>query len=319
MSQVNVVTILRSWRQKSLATPDARREYSLAPALGMLAAAITLGLVSLLPAQSSQAAAPVSCPPNWNIVSSPNPRTHHYLNAVEVISSNDVWAIGEYYNENNYTPDTGLTMHWNGLQWSVVPTPPAGQRIRLTGVSAVASNDVWAVGLYYPGGAYEAIAMHWDGTAWTIVPTPTRPGGTELNAVVALASNDVWAVGANDGSHSTIAMHWNGQQWSFVSTPNGGNFSDDNVLEAVIAVSPTDIWAVGYIYPKGGTQRTLSIHWNGSQWTLVNTPNPGNYVRSLHGVTATASDDVWAVGQYSYNLGETYICLLYTSPSPRDS
>ena len=245
------------------------------------------------------------CQPNWSMVNTPNPRTHHYLNAIDVITPNDVWAVGEYYSDQNYTPDTGLAMHWDGVQWTIVPTPPLGKRVQFNGVAAVASNDVWAVGVYYPGGAYQPIAMHWDGTAWSIVTTPTQSGGLALNAVVAIAADDVWAVGANDGSHSTITMHWNGSYWAIVPSPNGGGFSDDNVLTAVDAVAPNDVWAVGYIYPKGGTQRTLALHWDGTAWTLVTTPNPGNYVRTLYGVTAIASNDVWAVGSYSYDSGSS--------------
>src|SRR5687767_1162768 len=248
------------------------------------------------------------CTP-WTLVSAFNPRTHHYLNDVDALAPDDVWAVGEYYDENNYTPDTALAMHWDGTQWSILPTPPTGQRGRLLGVEMVATNDVWAVGLQYPGGAYVPLVLHWNGVQWSEVATPTQPGGLELRDVVALAPNDIWAVGANDGFHSTIAMHWNGTQWSIVPTPNGGGFSDDNVLEAVTAISPTDIWAVGYIYPKGGTPRTLAIHWNGTQWTLVTTPNPGNYSRSLHGVAAVASNDVWAVGSYSPDFGTNHYPL----------
>ena len=249
------------------------------------------------------------CQP-WTLIGAvPNPRTHHYLNDVDALAPDDMWAVGEYYDESNYTPDTALAMHWDGVQWTIFPTPPTGQRGELRGVTMIAPDNVWAVGLKYSGGPYVPLILHWDGTQWSEVPSPTEAGGLLLNDVVALAPNDVWAVGANDGFHATRAMHWDGAAWTIVPTPNGGGFSDDNVLEAVSAVSPTDIWAVGYIYPKGGTPRTLTLHWNGTQWTLVTSPNPGNYFRALYGVTAIAANDVWAVGSYSYNSGETYLPL----------
>ncbi len=208
-------------------------------------------------------------------------------------------------------------MHWDGVQWTIIPTPEGafGASLTLYGVSALTPTDIWAVGESVPGSqsgqpsAYQPVAMHWDGIQWTVIDTPQQSGGLLLNDVVALAPNNVWAVGANDGFHSTIAMQWDGAAWSIVPTPNGGMFGDDNVLTSVAAVSANDIWAVGYIYPKGGTPTTLSIHWNGSQWTLVNTPNPGNYARRLDGVTAIAANDVWAVGNYSANSGSTYTPL----------
>jgi hypothetical protein len=197
-------------------------------------------------------------------------------------------------------------MHWDGTQWTIYPVPPTGQRGELFGVSAVSTNDVWAVGVKYPGGPYVPLILHYDGVQWSEVSRPEQPGGMLLNDVVALASNDVWAVGANDGFHSTITMHWDGAAWTIVPSPNPG-FLEDNVLTAVSAVAPNDIWAVGYLYPKGGSPTTITIHWDGTQWSHVPSPNPGNYFRQLYGVTAVAPNDIWAVGSYSPDLGTTYL------------
>jgi hypothetical protein len=293
-------------------------------ALAMIAGFVTYGNNSLalaapdmrIGASATRGSEGGNCQP-WTLMNVPNPRTHHYLNDIDALAPDDIWAVGEYYDENNYTPDTALTMHWDGKQWTIVRTPdaPFSARLTLYGVSALSPNDVWAVGENVPGSestqpsAYQPLAMHWDGVQWTIVETPQESGGLLLNDVVAIAPNNVWAVGANDGLHATRAMNWDGTAWSIVPTPNGGGFSDDNVLTSISAVSANDIWAVGYIYPKGGTPTTLAIHWNGSQWTRVTTPNPGNYFRRLNGVSAIAANDVWAVGSYSANSGKTYTPL----------
>src|SRR5688500_19602395 len=71
---------------------------------------------------ASGVSAPVSCPPNWNMVNTSNPRTHHYLNAIDVISANDIWAVGEYYSEQNYTLDTEIAMHLDCVLWIMVST-----------------------------------------------------------------------------------------------------------------------------------------------------------------------------------------------------
>lgn len=255
-----------------------------------------------LPAQDPTGA---GCQP-WTLVFPPNPRTHHYLNAVDAIAPDDIWAVGEYYNENGGTPDTTLAMHWDGTQWTIFTSPPIGGY--LLGVDALSPNDVWAVG-HCPSCAMTSLILHWDGVQWTRIDSPSPPGHVTLSDVIGFAPNNVWAVGSNDGGHSTVTMNWDGTAWSIVPSPNGGMFGDDNVLTSVAAVTPNDIWAVGYIYPKGGTPRTLTIHWNGSQWSLVSSPNPGNYFRALYGVSALAPNDVWAVGSYSANLGETYLPL----------
>ncbi len=274
---------------------------------GWFGAGVALGATSSYRSDVQTVQEPVGegCLP-WSHVYPPNPRTHHYLNGVDALAPDDIWAVGRYYDENNFTPDTTLAMHWDGVAWTIFPTPPVGGY--LLGVDAFGPNDVWAVG-HCPDCGMTSLTMHWDGVQWTRIPSPSPPGYITLHDVVALAPDNVWAVGANDGGHSTVAMNWDGTAWSIVPTPNGGMFGDDNVLTSVTAISPTDMWAVGYIYPKGGTPRTLSIHWDGSQWTLVNTPNPGNYSRRLDGVTALAANDVWAVGAYSSDLGSTYTPL----------
>lgn len=248
-----------------------------------------------------------SCQP-WAEVSTPHPRTHHYLRDVAVIAADDIWAVGQYYDENNPSPDSALAMHWNGAEWSIVTTPAIPGGATLNGVAAVNTNDVWAVG-DCPSCASTSLTLHWDGLTWTRVASPSPVGTVTLNDVVAFAPNNVWAVGANDGQHSTVTMKWDGSAWSLVPSPNGGMFGDDNVLDAIDGVSANDMWAVGYIYPKGGSPKSLAMHWNGSNWTMSSTPNPGAYFTELLGVTAIAANDVWVVGSYSNDSGKTYLPL----------
>src|SRR5205085_2227993 len=114
------------------------------------------------------------------------------------ISSNDAWAVGEYYLGSEQT----LMEHWDGVQWSIVssPNPPGSHGTILYGVSAISSNDVWAVG-DYGGDNYLTLTLieHWDGVQWSIIPSPNaglNPNNTnELYDVSAISSNDVWAVG----------------------------------------------------------------------------------------------------------------------------
>jgi hypothetical protein len=46
--------------------------------------------------------------------------------------------------------------------------------------------------------------------------------------------------------------------------------------------------------------QTLVEHWNGTQWSVVSSPNPGTNYDSLEGVAAISASDVWAVGAYLY-------------------
>lgn len=76
------------------------------------------------------------------------------------------------------------------------------------------------------------------------------------------------------------------------------------VLSSVSAVSASDAWAVGEgTDAVTGAHTTLVLHWNGSTWTMVASPNPGGTIKSgessaLDGVSALSGKDVWAVGSY---------------------
>jgi len=94
--------------------------------------------------------------------------------------------------------------------------------------------------------------------------------------------------------------------WNIVSSPNqgeaGGDF--DNELTSLAVVSANDVWAVGDWGTYGAARSTLALHWNGSSWSKVATPNGSNEVNWLSGAAALASNDVWAVGSTATNPPE---------------
>jgi hypothetical protein len=126
----------------------------------------------------------------WSLVpGADNGGLESHLRAITAIAVNDVWAAGYYYDSA-----TGfarpLIQHWDGSQWSVVPSPYVGEDF-LNGIAAVGPHDVWAVGV---ADYTNTLTEHWDGNAWTIVPS--QGGGGELFGVAAVTARDVWAVGS---------------------------------------------------------------------------------------------------------------------------
>jgi hypothetical protein len=168
----------------------------------------------------------------------------------------------------------------------------------LLGVSAQSATDAWAVGESFP-----ETVLHWNGTSWAKVPVP-RPGtaANDLNAVSAVSASDAWAVGVSYDTHvgKTLTVHWNGSRWTLVPSPSyGGTSMYGSVLYGVAATSAADAWAVGY-YSKPGPAaefQTLILHWDGTRWTRVPSPEPPNSF--LSGVTAVSASDAWAVGSYT--------------------
>jgi hypothetical protein len=207
---------------------------------------------------------------------------------VEAITPTDAWAVGAVLGPNHQT----LTMHWDGAAWTVVDSPSPGFISNdLLAVAAVASDDVWAAGLYGPPeGGTLPLFLHWDGTSWTRVPEAPGLLGGAIQALDVVSSTDIWAVGyrgLSDFGLELLTERWNGTEWEIVRTPNiGGDDSAD--LKSVAAASADDAWAVGTNYSIG----PVSIHWTGVRWREVAVEGNG----PLNGVGAIAGNDVWAVG-----------------------
>lgn len=241
------------------------------------------------------------CEVGWNRVSSPN-ITGTELNGITVVSPIDIWIVGNRIGINYQT----VTMHWNGLQWNVVPSPNPGIESHLRGVTALASNDVWAVGNYVStsGGPSQPLVLHWDGIQWAIVSASTPNQVGILYGVSELAPDDVWAVGRYGGSDAGTAqmliMHWNGVVWSVVPTPSVGI---DASLHGVTSIAPNNIWAVGYYKDATLVRRTLTMHWDGLTWAVVPSLNNGTTSNQLEGIAAISADDIWAVGYYYAAIG----------------
>ncbi len=133
---------------------------------------------------------------SWKKTTSRNPSTTvNSLDAVAAIGGDDAWAVGSFQ-DSTPTYKT-LTEHWNGSAWKVVSSPEAAGSTDnfLDGVSAVASRDVWGVGVDLQAN-YVPLIEHWTGTAWKIVTSPS-PGGTytALSAVTTTSDGHVWGAG----------------------------------------------------------------------------------------------------------------------------
>ena len=256
------------------------RHWRAVPCSLVLIWAITLSSPGLLIAQAQ-----TTCG-GWHVVSSPSPGpAANDLYGTAAIASNDAWTVGEYG-----PPGGGvntLTEHWDGSQWSVIPSPTVGEGNYLYGVSAVSSRDVWAVGVR---NAYTLIE-HWDGVQWSVIPSPNPDQNDDyLYSVSAISSSDVWAVGVR-GAY-TLIEHWDGVQWSVIPSPNPDQAVD--YLYGVSALSNMNVWAVGI---RGAV--SLVEHWDGVQWSVIPSPNPSSSLDYLYGVAAVSSKEAWTIGKYA--------------------
>jgi hypothetical protein len=252
----------------------------------------------------------------WTRVPSPGPTSLGVsLSSLNMDSATDGWAAGAVDHEQTNTT-TGLEMHWNGTSWQQVSALPA---FIFTGVKSFSASDATAVGDDRTAmHTYKPAAFGWNGTSWVLtafLPTPSGVPASHagVSSLSAPSATDMWAIG---GYYTTqrannLAWHWDGTRWTVMTPPSPGvPIIGVSGLTGVDAFSPADVWAVGYAATKNCAynciDQTVAVHWNGTKWTRVATPDPAgpNQSSILLGMGATGPSDVWAVGQYYTSAAE---------------
>ena len=127
----------------------------------------------------------------WTWIPSPQPGNYaNDLNGVAALSSSDVWAVGSHQNYKGMyqEPQKTLVEHWDGASWSVIASPNPGMFYNsLSAVTALAPNDIWAVGAQGTvQGHSKTLIEHWDGAHWSVVHSPNI--GTSANGLSAVTA-----------------------------------------------------------------------------------------------------------------------------------
>lgn len=155
--------------------------------------------------------------------------------------------------------------------------------------------------------------------------TRRRPATSEgnitdvLESVNCISSSDCWAVGHSDHGQEdvgisikhrdgvfarTLIEHWDGVSWLIVPSPNIVGTDEYNKLQGVTCTSSSDCWAVGFYCTGNAPCRTLTEHWNGTSWLVVDSANTSaNEHNFLYAVTCISGTDCWAVGYYLVGSG----------------
>jgi hypothetical protein len=129
---------------------------------------------------------------------------------------------------------------------------------------------------------------------WDEVAIPAALGELSLQALAAVGAADVWIVGTEYPGYPApsqpVLLHWEGHKLvrTRLAIPNAA-------LNAVDGASSSDVWAVGWNNSVGGN---LALHWNGSHWRRVGTPNDRRSKNNaLQDVAAVSKKEAWAVGR----------------------
>jgi hypothetical protein len=171
----------------------------------------------------------------------------------------------------------------------------------LNGVSCTSASACTAVGGYYPGTSAQTLVEQWDGTNWSIVASPDTSATltNELYGVSCTSASACTAVGVYyTGSYfQTLIEKWNGTTWSIVPSPNTTT-TQDNGLSGVSCTSASACTAAGG-YDTGTSEQTLVEQWDGTNWSIVPSPNTSTTQdNDLYGVSCTSASACTAVGEY---------------------
>ena len=146
-----------------------------------------------------------------------------------------------------------------------------------------------------PGGPGMTLTLHWNGSTWSHVASPNV--GTDFNDLSAVtgSGSDVWAAGSYASSRTDPDAALERQR--MVADTQALILAQDGNRVYAITGSGNDVWAVGIYWNGFFNPRTLTLHWDGSAWSVVPSPNVGSDQNWLNGVTGSGND-VWAVGWY---------------------
>lgn len=190
------------------------------------------------------------------------------LNAVFMVGSTDVWAVG-----SNTAGTIGTIWHWTGMPglgggWNLFTTVPHV----LHSIFMVSPTDGWAVG-------DSGTIYHYFAGGWNAVQSPVL---VTLNSVFMVSPTEGWASGAS----GTIINYATGI-WSGPVSPG----TTSQQLFSLFMISSIEGWAVGFA--------ATILHYSGGTWTALPTnlvpvsPVTQFQFTSLFFTTAMAG---WVVG-----------------------
>jgi hypothetical protein len=238
------------------------------------------------------------------------------LSDLAVLSDRNIWAVGDISVQKIGTApastapptlamfqSTGqpLVEHWDGNVWQIVAIPPIMSdlstlsvsldryRSTLSSISAIAANNIWAVGTQpvltpyiisvpLPGSFVTPVTIsgplveHWDGTHWKIVHLPASLQHESLLTIQAISASDVWAFGVE-------------QDFWLPGPP---------ILKPY---NPPP--ASNHVVVTGVLQTVTShlVHWNGQAWSTMSLPSSLGKKGYLLDVAAITDTNIWAIGE----------------------
>jgi hypothetical protein len=192
----------------------------------------------------------------WSAVASPNRTTQsNWLESVSCPTVRFCQAVGfvAVNARASGATERDLAVRWDGVRWSVAPTP---DRLRasndLFGVACTSTSWCVAVGraqVRHRGVLRTHSELEtWDGTSWSLVTTPATDSPIRsFVGVTCVTRRRCTVVGTRTqrGPPHTSVLSWDGARWTVVPSPDARGSVDDALL-GVACPTPARCEAVGY-------------------------------------------------------------------------
>jgi hypothetical protein len=210
---------------------------------------------------------------------------HFHPMSVSCASTSFCVAVTDYTSSAGYTQNLVLT--YNGSEWSqnssASLSTSATQNNQLDGVSCTSPSFCAAVGYYMnPAGYDQNLALVYNGSTWS------------LNSSASLSVS----AGSSDQLYNISCASEN-------LCVAAGNYID----------APGDIK-----YVLGGAKEGFVVTWNGTSWSVDNSPSltprvPGSVYR-FNGISCVSTGFCALAGAANTGAGQSDLVLSYMAPAP---
>lgn len=193
----------------------------------------------------------------WSVVPSPNPGPNgNELFGVGAAGRGDAWAVGQ--SQGEHFPSLALTEHWNGSQWSVVPSPrSASMTYDPYAVTALGGRMLATGDKETDAAPQTTLSFGPDG----VIPSANVGAGENDFYGVDASGGNAWAVGRSTDRTtdltSPLAESLQNGSWTAVPTSSPGGSGGTGGFGGVTVLPGGAAWAVGAYTTSTSSNRAL--------------------------------------------------------------
>ncbi|MBL1215813.1 MAG: glucosyl transferase, partial [Ignavibacteriae bacterium] len=199
---------------------------------------------------------------NWQTFTFGGDGGSSYLKDVAIINENNIWAVGEIYeNGEKYN-----AVQWNGIAWKLrkILVNFRGDSIflPLEGIRAFAESDIWLVG---------SLPIHGNGKIWTVYDVrKITNSDLSLSQAWGHSSEDIYFVG-----RSGSIAHYDGNNWRKIESGTNldvydiwGDYNEQTGEYAILAVAAKLLHSADRDILKIAKNGVEKIDETGIDWSL---------------------------------------------------